>query len=209
MSQAKRVVRHALLDGGSDLRRGSEEAVRRCQPTESLVGALEIVRVDEELEPPGAVVIVRKHRPAQKLIPKRFPESLHLPERLWMLRAALDVVDAFAPQRFLKDRRPSPRRVLSTVVREHFPGRTKRRDAPLQRLHHQGRLLMVCQGVTQQESRVVVHEGCQVNPLMASQQKREDVRLPQLVGLRPLEAPRRALSRRPLPRCLLNQPRLV
>jgi hypothetical protein len=49
---------------------------------------------------------------------------------------------------------------------------------------------MMCQYEAHQESGVVVHERCQVEPLVAPEQKREDVRLPQLVGCRPLEAPR-------------------
>ncbi|HUE27241.1 MAG TPA: hypothetical protein VMP89_10750, partial [Solirubrobacteraceae bacterium] len=57
---------------------------------------LEVVRVHEEPEPPLAVGEVRKHRSAQKLLPKRLPESLHLSERLRVLRTALDVPDALA-----------------------------------------------------------------------------------------------------------------
>ena len=41
--------------------------------------------------------------------------------------------------------------------------------------------------VRDDEPRVVVHERCQVNPLVASQKEREDVRLPELIRTRSLE----------------------
>jgi hypothetical protein len=43
--------------------------------------------------------------------------------------------------------------------------------------------------------RVVVHEADQVEALVLAKQKREDVALPELVGLRSLEAPGRVLAR--------------
>ena len=42
---------------------------------------------------------------------------------------------------------------------------------------------------------MVVHEADQVEALVLAQEKREDVALPELVGLRSLEAPRRVLTR--------------
>jgi hypothetical protein len=68
---------------------------------------------------------------------------------------------------------------------------------------------MVRQRVRHHEARVVVHESDQVDALMPSQQKREDVRLPELIGLRSLEAPRAVLVRLCLRTRLGNQPLLV
>src|SRR5260370_13301953 len=46
---------------------------------------------------------------------------------------------------------------------------------------------MMSERVRDDEPRVIVDERCQVNPLVASQKKREDVRLPELIRTRPLE----------------------
>ncbi len=125
-----------------------------------------------------------------------------------MLGPALDVPDALAPQLLLKLRLPPPSRVLAPLVGQHLLRRPVRRNAARQRLHHQRRALVVRQRVRDDVARVVVHEGCQVQPLVASQEKREDVRLPHLIGRRPLEAPRPVLAcRRRLAR--LEQPRVV
>jgi hypothetical protein len=55
---------------------------------------------------------------------------------------------------------------------------------------------------------VVVHERSEVEPLVASQQEGEDVRLPELVRLGPLEPPFRVLPRRRR-RALLEEALLV
>jgi hypothetical protein len=63
------VVRHALLDRLTHLRRRPEEAVGGHQTLDALMRALEVVRVHEEPEAPLAIGEVRKHRTAQKLLP--------------------------------------------------------------------------------------------------------------------------------------------
>ncbi len=194
--QPLRVLADALLDRLAHLRRRPEETVRRHQPLDALVWALKVVRVHEKPQPPFTVGEVGKHRPTQEFLPKRLPESLHLAKRLRVLGPALDVPDALPPQLLLEFRLPPPRRVLSPLVGQHLLRRPVRRDAARQRLHHQRRPLVVRQRPRHQEARVVVHEGCQVQPLVASQEKREDVRLPHLVGRRPLEAPRAVFARR-------------
>jgi hypothetical protein len=197
-----------LLDRFADLRGRPEEAVRRHQPLDALVGALEVVRVHEEPQPTMTVGKVRKHRPAEKLLPERLPESLHLPQRLRVLRTALDVADALTPKLLLEVRLPSPRRVLAPLVGQDLLRRAVGRDATRQRLHHQRRPLVMRQRPRHQESRVVVHEGRQVQPLVASEQKRENVRLPHLVGRCPLETPRSVLALRRR-RLRLDESRLV
>jgi len=158
------------------------------------VRPLEVVRVHEEPQPPLAVGVVGKHRAAQKLLPERLPEALHLAQRLRVLRTALDVTDPLTPQLLLEVRLAAPRRVLTSLVREDLLRRAVGGDAERERLHHQRRPLVVRQRPRHDEARVVVHEGCQVQPLVASQQKREDVRLPHLVGGCPLEAARAMLT---------------
>ncbi|HTC72926.1 MAG TPA: hypothetical protein VK655_08560, partial [Solirubrobacteraceae bacterium] len=192
--QPLRVGQHALLDGFAHLRRRPEEAVGGHQSLDALVRPLEVVRVHEEPQAALAIGEVGKHRPTQEFLPECLPESLHLAERLRVLRAALDVTDALPTELLLEIRLASPRRILPTLVREDLLRCPVRRDAARQRLHHQGRPLMVRQHPRHDEARVVVHEGCQVQPLVASEQKREDVRLPHLIRRCSLEAPRSVLA---------------
>jgi len=125
-----------------------------------------------------------------------------------MLRAALDVLDAIAAQQALKLGLAAPCGVLPPVVGEHLAGRAVGGDPALQRLQDQRRALMVRHGVADDETAVIVHEDGHVQPLVASQQKGEDVTLPELIRLRPLEAARRMLSA-PGRRYLLDEPLLV
>jgi hypothetical protein len=193
---AERVVLDGALDRVAYLRRRPEEAVSRHQATQRLVWPLEIVAVDEEREPPQAIGEVGEDRAAQKLLPQRLPEALHLAQRLRVMGPALDVLDALLPQRLLEGGLAPPRRVLPAVVRQHFPRRPVRGDAPLESLHHELASLVVRQRVPDDEARVVVHEDRQVQPLVAPQEEGEDVRLPELIRLRSLPAPLRPLALR-------------
>jgi hypothetical protein len=194
--QTHRVGRHALLDRRSHVRRRLEETVRGHQPVDTLVRALEVVRVDVQPESTLAVGVVAEDRAREKLLPQRLPEALHLAQRLRVLRPALDVTDALTPQLLLEVRLAAPRRVLPPLVGQDLARRPPRRDGSLQRLHHQARSLVVRHRPAHQKARVVVHEGCHVEALVTSQQEGEDVRLPHLVGRSALEAPRRMLARR-------------
>jgi hypothetical protein len=204
-----RVVRHVLLDRRPHPRRRPEEAVRGHEPLDALVRPLEVVGVDEQPETPRAVGEVREDRPRQKLLPERLPEALHLPECLRVLRAALDVPDALPPQLLLELGLAAPRRVLPSLVGQDLLRRPVVRDPPSQRLEDQHRALMVRDCVAHNEPRVVVHERRQVQALVPAQQEREDVRLPELIRRRPLEAPRRVLARSRRRRRLRQQPLLV
>jgi hypothetical protein len=186
----RRVVLHVELDRSAYVRRCAEVAVRRNEPVEGLMRPLKVVPVDEETETPRAVREVREHRLRQHLVPQRLPETLDLPERLRMLRAALHVTDPVAPELPLELRLTAPRRVLPTLVRQDLRRRSERRDAAFERLHHELRFLMMRERVRDDEPRVIVHERHEVEPLVTTQQEREQVRLPQLVRRRALEAAR-------------------
>jgi hypothetical protein len=173
------------------------------------VRTLEVVGVDEEAKPSLAVREVGKHGAGQKLVPQRFPEALNLAEGLRVLRPALHVSNALAPKLPLEFRAPAPRRVLPPLVRQDLSRVAVRCHPAPERLHHQARALMVRQRVRHDEARVVVHETGQVEPLVPAQEKREDVRLPELVGLRTLETPRAVLVGLRLRPCLRDQSLLV
>ncbi len=110
-----------------------------------------------------------------------------------MLGSALHVPDPLATELLLELRRPAPGGVLPPLVGQNLPRSPVRRDPAVERLEHESRALVVRDGVPDDEPRVVVHERREVEPLVAPQQEREDVRLPELVRLCPLEAPLRVL----------------
>jgi hypothetical protein len=116
--EPERVVRDVARHRLAHLRSSFEIAVRRDHRLDALVQTVEVVRVDVQRQPPLAVGEIAEDRPRQKFLPQRLPESLHLPERLRMLRPALDVLDSVAAQLFLESRLPAPGRVLPPVVRQ-------------------------------------------------------------------------------------------
>jgi hypothetical protein len=196
------VRRHGALDLGTYVRGGAEEAVRGDKSVERLMRPLEVVVADEVFESALGVVDVREYGAAEKLVPQRLPESLDLAERLRVLRSTADVVDASSREQFLEFGLAAPHRVLPAVVGEHLGRVAVRGDAALERLHHQRRLLVMSKRVPDDEAAVVIHEHAHVQPLCASQPKREDVRLPQLVRCGTLEAARLVLPLRRRLRCL-------
>jgi hypothetical protein len=207
--QPQAVVDDRLLHRRAHLRRRLEVPVGRHQTFDSLMRALEVVGVDEELEPPLQVCEIGEDRLRQKLVPRRLPESLDLPQRHRVLRPALDVHDAFLPQQLLERRLTSPRRVLPPVVGQDFARPTEATHPTFERLDHERGFLVMRQRPPHDEARVVVHEAGQVHALVSAQQKREDVRLPHLVGLRPLETPRRFRPAITSGRRCLDQPFFV
>lgn len=196
-----RVQLHRGLDRRPHLRRRAEESVCRDESRNSLVRPAEVVAVDEEGQPPHAVVEVGEDGPREELVPQRLPEALHLPQRLRVVRAALDVPNPLPLQLRLEGRLSPPRRVLPPVVGQRFLGHAECGNPALESFQHELCLLLVGDGVADDEAAVVVHEDGDVEPLVPPQQEGEDVRLPQLIRRGPLEArlrPRRLLDfRRP------------
>jgi hypothetical protein len=176
--QPQGVALHRSLHGLADCRRRPEVAVRRHQPRQRLVRAVEVVVVDEVAQPPIAVGEVGEDRARQHLVPQGLPEALDLPQRLRVLRSALDVPHAVAAHQLLEGRLAPPRGVLPALVGQHFRRRAVLRRRPLECLEHQLRPLVVRQCVPDHVARVVVHEADQIQPLMPAQQECEEVRLP-------------------------------
>lgn len=189
--QPQAVVGHRLLHRRSHLRCRIEVAVRRYQPANSLVRPLEVVSVDEELEPTLQVREVREDGLRQEFVPRRLPEALDFPERHRVLGPALDVLDAFTAKQVLEGRLAAPRRVLTSIVRQNLARAAEATETTFQSLEHQRGLLVVCQRPSDDETRVVVHEARQVHALVPAQQEREDVGLPHLIRLCSLETTRR------------------
>ncbi len=195
LSQPQRVGLDLRFDRGTHMRCCTKETIRRHAAVDALMRTLEVVVLDEELDPPKTVREISEHRLAQKLLPQRLPEALDLAERLGMLRAALAVLDAVTPQQLLKLGRAAPRSVLATLIGQDLARLAVVRDAALERLDDQAALLVVGHRPRHEVARVVVHEADQVHALMTAQLEREDVALPELVGLRAFEATRWLVTR--------------
>jgi hypothetical protein len=188
LGQGQGVLGHALFDHRPHVRRRPEETIRGYGRLDALVRTAEVVGLDEEGHAPLAVLEVGENRPRQKLVPERLPEAFDLAQGLRVVRTALDVVDPLALELRLEVGVAAPGRVLPALIGQHLPRRTVLGDSPREGLHHQRGALMMRNHQRHHVPRAVVHEGGDVEPLMPSQQECEDVRLPELVRFRALEA---------------------
>lgn len=179
---------HGRFDRGTHLGRGTEEPIGRGEPAERLVRALEVVVLQEQPDSPLTIVKVRKHRTRQPLLPQRFPEPLDLAAGLGVMRAAFDVVYALTPKLLLKPGHPAPRGVLPPLVGQYLPRRPVLRNRTRQGFEHQLASLVMRHHQAHQVAGVIVEKGRHINALVATQQEREHVRLPELVGLGPFKA---------------------
>jgi hypothetical protein len=171
--QAQGVRGDRRLDRRAHGRRRAKEPIGRCEPVQGLVRALEVVVLHEQQHSALTVLVVRKHRAREELLPHRLPESLDLPARLRMVGAALHVLDAVPTQLRLKLRRPAPGRVLPSLVRQNLPWRAVLGNAAGQRLEHQRAPLVVGDRQAHEIARVIVQERRHIEPLVPAQQERE------------------------------------
>lgn len=159
--------------------------------------ALEVVVLHEQRHTALTVLEVGKHRARQELLPHRLPEPLDLAAGLRMVRTALDVCDPLSAQLRLELRRAAPGGVLPALIGEDLAWRAILGNATRQCLQHQRASLVMRQRQAHEITGVIIQEGRNVHPLVPTQQKREQVRLPQLVRLGTLEAHELALRLRP------------
>lgn len=103
------------------------------------------------------------------------------------MRAALHVLDAVPLQLRLELGAAAPGGVLAALIGQDLAWRPVLGDAAGECLQHQHASLMVRNGQAHQIARVIVQERRHVQPLVPAQEEREQIRLPQLVRLRPLE----------------------
>jgi hypothetical protein len=181
-------VGHSLLDRVPHLRCGPEEAIRRDHSADALVRTAEVVGLDKQRDAALAILEVRKDRPRDEFLPQRLPEALDLAQGLRMVRPTLDVTDPLTMELGLEIGVPTPRHVLTSLVREDLTRGAVLRNPARQCFEDQRRALVMRHHQRHEVPRVVVHEGRHVQTLMPPQEKREDVRLPKLVRLRSLES---------------------
>src|SRR5207248_2092358 len=98
LRETERVGLDLTFDRRADLRRCAKKPIRRDQTLDALVWTLEVVVLDEELDPPKTIGKVSEYGLAKKFVPQRLPETFDLAERLRMLRSTLAVCDAATPK---------------------------------------------------------------------------------------------------------------
>lgn len=140
---AQRVLGHLRLDRSTHLWGGPEVPIGWREAVEPLMGALEVVVLDEQVHPPLAVLEVGEHRPREQLLPQRLPEPLDLPAGLRMMRAALHMLDAMTLQLRLELGRAAPGGVLPTLIGQDLPRRSVLGDTTRERFEHQHASLVV------------------------------------------------------------------
>lgn len=183
LRQAQRVLGHLRLDTRPHRACGTEEPVCRREPLQPLVRTLEVVVLDKKRHAALAVLEVGEHRPREQLLPQGLPEPLDLPAGLRMVRAALHMRDAVALEFGFELRGSTPGGVLPALIGQDLPRRPILGDPPRQRLQHQHTPLVMRHRQTHKISGVIIQERRHIDPLVAPQQEREQVRLPQLVRL--------------------------
>ena len=185
--QTQCVLLDLCLNAGTHRRCGTEEAIRRGEPFERLMRTLKVVVLDIERHPPLAVLEVRKYRAREQLFPQRLPEALDLAAGLRVVRTALHVRNAVALELGLELGAAAPSGVLAPLVGQDLARCAVLRNATRQSFQHQHASLVMRHRQTHQVTRVIIQERRHVQALMAAQQEREQIRLPQLVGLGALE----------------------
>lgn len=207
--ESRCIFLNGFLHRGTDLRSGAKESIRGHQALKRLVRTVEIVALHEKINPTQTIPKIGEHGSREKLIPERFPKPLYFSERLRVLGPTLDVANAVLPKRLLELGLTSPRGVLASLIREHLGGRSEARDRAFESLEDERCFLMVRDDVSDDESRVIVHERRHVEPLVTSQQKGKYVGLPELIRLGALESTRRRRRPRNIRRAIREQTRLV
>ena len=182
------VLADALFEGLAQLVLDFEEAVRRTQAADALVGALVVVILDPEADPGAGLFEVVELGPAEELAPDGAPEPFDLAKGHRVVGLGADVGDAVLGQLQLEAGLAAPGGVLAAVVGEHLAGCPVFRYRAAVNLDDRLRGLAAEQLEAHDVPRVVVHERDQVR-VVAAQPEAEDVALPHLVGGRPLEKP--------------------
>jgi hypothetical protein len=179
--QFEEVFLNAGLDGFAQRGWDLEEAVRRAQAFNALMGPLVVVMFNPDFDPFAGGFKGIKLGAHEEVLPDRGPEPFDLAERHRMLRARLEVLHAILLQHRLEPAGATPGGVLPAIVREHLLGRLILTDRHTVDFDHGGSRWAAEQIRAHDEPRVIIHEGDEIR-VTATEAEREDVRLPHLIG---------------------------
>jgi hypothetical protein len=180
------VVLNAGLDGLAQGRLDLEEAIRRTQALDALVGPLVVVIFDPEFDPLPGVVEAAELGAGQEVLPERGPEAFDLAQGHGVMRAGLDVGHAIFFEFGLEAAGAAPGGVLPPVVGEHL--------ARWLELAGGGAIDLndgLGGGAAEQVGAhdiagMIIEEGDEVG-ITAPEPEGEDVRLPHLIGRGPFK----------------------
>jgi hypothetical protein len=187
--QLERILLDPLFKRAPQIVGDLEEAVRRTQTPDPLVGPLVVVILDPQRRARHRLLEAVKLRPLQELPQQRLPEPLDLAKGHRVVGPRADVFDPVFLQFLLKAGLPPPVGVLPAVVGQHLLGHPVVGHRPAKGLQHVLGRLAAVQPQGGDVAAVVVDEADQVG-VAAPQPDGQYVRLPELVRPRPLKKAR-------------------
>jgi hypothetical protein len=187
--QLQQVILDAGFDGLAQRRLDFEETVRRAKSFDALVRPLVIVIADPDFDPLARRLETVELGTGQELLPDAFPEPLDLAQCHRMLRTAFEMRHAILFQLRFEAAGAAPAGVLAAIIGEHFLGRLKLSGRHAVNFDDRLRRGAAEQIRSHHKPGIIIQEGNQVS-VTAAQPKREDIRLPHLIGRGPLEKTR-------------------
>lgn len=148
-----------------------------------------IVMLHPQANPFSRLIEAIKLRSFQKLFPDRFPEPLDFAQGLRMMRLTPQMMHPILAQLLLKARCATPRRVLPSVVRQHFFRHAVLADRRAIDFQHVLRRLAAKQTQPHDVTGMIVDKPDQIR-ILAMQSPCEDIGLPHLIGCRSLKEAR-------------------
>jgi hypothetical protein len=202
------VIGHASRHRFAQLGRHLEVAIRRAHAPDPLVRSLMVVVRDPQPDPLPRRFKTIERRTSQKLLPDGGPKPLHFPQRHRMLRPAFNMSHPVLLQLGLEPARPTPRRILPSIIGQHFLRWLVFAHGDAIDLDHRRRRGTAEQVRPHDITGVIVEERNEVC-VLPSQPEGEDVGLPELIRRGSFKEPgpgQVASSLRPL---VVHQPGLV
>jgi len=185
----QQVLLNPRFDGFAQLGLDLEEAVRRTESFDALMGPLVIIVLDPELDAFAGRFEAFELSPGKELLPDGLPEALDLAEGHGMMGSAFEVGDMILLQFGFETGGAPPGGVLPSVVGEHLLGWLELAHGLAINLDDRLRGGTAEQIRRRDEARIIIQERNQIS-VTATQAESENVTLPHLVGGRPLKEAR-------------------
>jgi hypothetical protein len=184
--QFQEVFLDAGLDGFAQFGLDLKEAVGGTQAVDALIGPLVVVMFDPEFDPLARRLEAVELGAHQEVLPKGGPEPFDFAERHRVLWPGFKMGHPVFFQLRFEAAGAAPAGVLTAIIGQHLPGRLILSGGYSVNLDHGLSGGTAEQVGSHDEARVIIHEGDEIR-VTATEPEGEDVRLPHLVGSRPLE----------------------
>ena len=202
--ELENVLLDAFFNDLPQLLGDAEEAIRRAEALQRLVGPAVVVVLHPEPHPVAGGLEALELRALQELLPDRFPEALDLPQGHRVMGPALQVVYMVLLELGLEAGGAPPTGKLPALIGEQLLGDPVLRHRPAVDLEDVLRRLAAEDVEPHHVAGVIVEKADQVG-VLAAQAEGEDVGLPELVRRGPLEGPGHGGVRPGLGAALLEQ----